>query len=58
MVQFARWGQEVCCKVKHTSFVAIDKVLEKAWNLNHEESQLRKVTWNHIRHLNWYVGWD
>ena len=32
-------------------------VLEKSRNLNHEERELCKVTYHHIRHLNWCVGW-
>ena len=32
-------------------------VLEKSRNLNQEERELCKVTYHHIRHLNWYVGW-
>ena len=28
------------------------------WSLNHEERELYKVTYHHIRHLNWCVSWD
>ena len=33
------------------------KVLDKSRNLNHEERELYKVAYHHIRHLNWCVGW-